>query len=69
VAAILGLKSASRISRWEKGNCVPSLFNAFRLAILYRTLSDGLFKDLVQALREEVRNGEAKVLDKKLSPQ
>lgn len=62
VAAILGLKSASRISRWERGNCLPCLMNAIRLSILCRTMIDGLFGDLARALRNELIGREEKVL-------
>lgn len=52
-ARILGL-SRNRVSRWEKGVCLPTLVNAIRLAILYRVMVDALFDDLVRALRKEV---------------
>lgn len=43
VAEILNVKSAGMISRWEKGACLPSLLNAFKLAGLYSVLVDALF--------------------------
>ena len=55
VAKILGLKSTSMISRWEKGVCLPKLLNIFRLALLYRTMVDALFMDLRTSLKEEIR--------------
>ena len=57
VARLLGL-SRSRISRWEKGACIPTLVNAVRLALLYRVTVDALFDDLVHVLREEVHGRE-----------
>ncbi len=54
VARLLGLKNSSRISRWEKGKCLPSLRNAIRLSIVYETMIDGLFRDLFAELREEI---------------
>jgi len=54
VAKVLGLKSASLISRWEKGICLPSPINLFRLAALYRTLVDALFIDLLRFLKQEL---------------
>ena len=69
VATILGLKSASRISRWEKGRCMPSLMNAIKLAILCRIMVDALFFDHVKAVREEIRDREEKVLEEKNSHQ
>jgi len=67
VAVILGLKTASRISRWERGDCLPSLVNAIRLATLYRTMVDGIFGDLVKAVRGEVQERERKMLERKSS--
>ncbi len=62
VAKILGLKSASMISRWESGVCVPSTLNLFRLASLYRTMTDALFMDLVRALRADLHEREERIL-------
>ena len=62
VATILGLASASMISRWERGRCLPNTMNLFRLASLYRTMTDALFIDLLKALREDLRIREEKVL-------
>jgi len=65
VAEVLGLKSASMISRWERGVCVPSPLNLFRLAVLYRTMADALFIDLLRALRTELLKKEERVLRRK----
>ena len=62
VAKVLGLKSASLISRWEKGICLPSPINLFRLAALYRTLVDALFIDLLRLLKQELIDKEKKSL-------
>jgi len=62
VAKVLGLKSASMISRWEKGVCLPNTINLFKLAVLYRTMSDALFIDLIRELRSEIQKREEKVL-------
>ncbi|MEW6060798.1 MAG: helix-turn-helix transcriptional regulator [Bacteroidota bacterium] len=64
VAKVLRLKSASCISLWEKGDSLPSMANAIRLSILYRTMVDGLFGDLVKALREEIHESENQVFGK-----
>lgn len=69
IAAILGLRDASLISRWEKGRRIPSLMNAIRLAILCRSMVDALFFDHVRALREEIRGREEKIIQKKNSTQ
>ena len=63
VAKILGL-NASRLSRWEKGRTMPSSFNLFRLSILYKTMADSLFMDLIRKLREEIKEKEKEFLDK-----
>ena len=65
VAKVLGLKSASMISRWERGVCVPSTLNLFKLASLYRTMADALFIDLLRALRNELHKREERVLRRK----
>jgi transcriptional regulator with XRE-family HTH domain len=62
VAEILGLNSASQISRWEKGVCLPRPLTMFKLAILYRTMVDGLFIDLRRTLINDLRKREEKVL-------
>lgn len=58
-ARILGFADASCISRWERGDCLPSPRNMFRLAALYRTLVDALYFDLLRTIRDQVRGTEA----------
>lgn len=53
VAEILHLKSTAIISRWEQGVCMPSVMNALRLAVLYRTMMDAFFLDLRWSVRKE----------------
>ncbi len=65
VAKILGIKSTSKISRWEKGECMPNVVNAFRISILYRVMVDSLFIDLLRQLREEVKKRECEYRKKK----
>lgn len=60
VASILGIKSSSRISRWEKGECCPNIINAIKLSILYRVMVDALFIDHLRELREEIHENEEK---------
>jgi len=62
VARVLRLHSTSLISRWEKGISLPNTTNAFRLAVVYRTMADALFIDLVRQLKDEIRKNEARVL-------
>jgi len=64
VAKVLGLKSASMISRWEKGLCLPNARNIFKLAILYRTMSDALFIDMIKQMRNDIQKREQRVLRK-----
>ena len=54
------------ISRWEKGVCLPSSMNIFRLSLLYRTLVDALFIDLMRLLKADLRKREEKVLKAKV---
>jgi len=58
VARILGVKSASMISRWEKGATLPSTENAFKLAVIYRTMVDALYIDYLAQLTGEIRKKE-----------
>jgi len=67
VARILGFKSASMISRWEKGVCLPCTLNLFKLASLYRTMADALFIDMLRALRNDIYKREVKVFEGKTS--
>ena len=62
VARLLGLKNSSRVSRWEKGECLPSALNVFRLSIIFRVLVDAPFIDHIRALREEIRARETQLL-------
>lgn len=60
VAEILGLKSASMISRWEKGVSFPKPLNIFKLAALYRTMVDALFIDLIRSVKDDIHKREKK---------
>lgn len=65
VAEILGLKSASMISRWEKGIFLPKSLNIFKLAALYRTMADALFIDLLRSVKNDIHKREKKILKAK----
>ena len=54
VAKILHLRSTAIISRWEQGASMPSVMNAIRLAVLYRTMMDAFFLDLRWSARKEL---------------
>jgi len=65
VAWILGLKNTSLISRWESGFCLPKLITVMKLAVLYRTMVDGLFIDLRRLLQKDILKTEQKLLQNK----
>lgn len=65
VANILGLKSASRISRWEQGTCTPNTLNVFKLSVLYKVMVDSLFIDVFRELRSEIQKREMKYFNAK----
>ena len=67
VARILDLKSPSRISRWEKGLCLPSFSNALRLAVVYRVMVDVIYPDLLANLREEIMAREKEITKRKFN--
>ena len=54
VARILGFKSSGRISRWENGMAVPSILNLIKLSVIYNTLMDALYIDLVRSMRKVI---------------
>lgn len=54
VARVLGLRSSTVVSRWEKGLSAPNLKNLLKLAILYRTMVDTFFIDLRRILQKEI---------------
>jgi transcriptional regulator with XRE-family HTH domain len=60
-ARILGFADASSISRWERGVCLPSVINMFRLAALYRTLVDALYIDALRTIRDDIRRRESEM--------
>ena len=66
VAEIMGLKSSSIISRWEKGICLPSSFNIFKLAVVYRTMVDALFIDQLRELKDSLYKKEEEILKNKV---
>ena len=55
VALLLGVRNTGMISRWERGSRLPSPVNMFRLAVLYGTMVDALYSDLILVLRREMR--------------
>jgi transcriptional regulator with XRE-family HTH domain len=55
VAQLLGHQSTSTLSNYERGERLPGLVNAFRLAIILRVPIEFLFPILYEELREEIR--------------
>ena len=53
VAKLLGLKSANRISRWEKGLAMPNVENLIKLSVLYSTLMNGLYFEVYKEFQLE----------------
>lgn len=54
VAYILGIKNASQISHWERGDKIPGTRNILKLSALYQRLPNDLLWGLYEELREEV---------------
>ncbi len=53
VAKLLGLKSASRISRWEKGLAMPSVENLIKLSAIYSTLMNELYWEMYMEIKKK----------------
>jgi len=62
VAAILGLKDTSPLSRWEKGISFPGLIHLFRLCRIYKTLPSELYVELWQSISKEIAAKEIDLL-------
>jgi transcriptional regulator with XRE-family HTH domain len=43
VAALMNMQCESRLSQWENGSAVPSIFNLFRLCQVYRIAAEEAF--------------------------
>ena len=62
VAKVLGLTNSGMICRWEKGVCLPSLLNAFKLAGLYSVLVDALFFPLLRLIKKKIMQRQEEIL-------
>ncbi len=60
-AHFVGFKGTNALSRYEHGSKLPSLVNALRLEIAYRTPVAFLFADLYGQLKKEIRRREQKL--------
>ena len=67
VAFCLELKSSSQVSKWERGERIPSTRNLLRLSALYHRLANDLLRDLFDLERERVMAREKLLMSKKLS--
>ncbi len=62
----LGLRSAGRISQWEKGSAMPSPQNLFKLSILYRTISDQFYTDYIADMKRNMSEKQKAIVSKHL---
>ncbi len=56
VAKLLKLRHTNPITRWEKGQSMPSLKNVLKLSILYNTFVQELYYDLFKEIKKEIKN-------------
>jgi transcriptional regulator with XRE-family HTH domain len=61
VARLLGDRDVSRLSKYERGEFLPGLRNAFRLSIILRVPVEFLFPLLYDSLRDQVRAEEERM--------
>lgn len=61
VARALGLRRTSILSRYEHGTRIPSLVNALKLEIVYRTPVAFLFDNLYSDLKRKIRQREDRI--------
>jgi transcriptional regulator with XRE-family HTH domain len=54
VAYLLGINGASQVSRWEQGEAMPSAENLLKLYIIYGSLIEEMYFDLIQEYREDI---------------
>lgn len=66
VAYILGIKNASQISHWERGDKIPGTKNILKLSALYQRLPNDLLWGLYEELREEVMGRKKKLKNLKI---
>lgn len=53
VAAKLGFVSADRISRWEKGQSLPSVINLFKLSAIYKVPAEELYREVFNSIEKQ----------------
>lgn len=62
VAYLLDIKNKTVISRWEKGITIPLTDNVIRLAYVYHTFTEELFRDFYKKVRIEIAPREEKLI-------
>ncbi len=62
VAGLLGHTDRTRLASWENGTAQPSLDNAIKLGIIYRTIPNELFPEKHKRHREEIAILETQLL-------
>lgn len=67
VAYLLGLHSKTEISRWEKGTTIPQADNVIRLAYVYHTFTEELFREYYKKVRCEIEPREKRLINQAVS--
>jgi len=65
VAFLLGLNSKTLISRWENGYVIPLGINLLRLAYIYHTLTEEVFREVYKEIKYEIEPREKKLAEMK----
>lgn len=68
VASLLGFVATKRIILWEQGKAQPSLYNLFRLSIIYSVDPHELYPEHYDELREQLLSSIEDVLFTKHFP-
>lgn len=61
VGHLLGHKDSSTYCDYERGDRMPTLVNAFRLSVIFRTPVEFLFPSLYDGLRDTIRAEEERL--------
>ena len=62
VALLLGHKSASHVSDYERGKRLPNLKTVLKLAVIFSTSVDLLFEEMRKELQGEIQPKREKIL-------
>lgn len=61
-AYLMGLKTATSLSHYERGDKVPGLKNALKLEIVLHTPAAFLFRELYVELKKEIQGKKEKLM-------